>query len=221
MRLSIALPLLSLAFHGSAALADLPNKTQLSAYAEQMLADAYPADGPGAAVLIARGDEVLYRGARGLASVELKVPLSADHAFRIGSVTKQFAAAGLLKLIDAGKVSLDDRLTKFLPEFPNGANITVRQLLDHTSGVKSYTGIPGVMDGPIRLDLSTAALVATFQDQPVDFAPGAGWAYNNSGYVLVGAVIEAASGKAWHAHLTESILAPQVCSTPCMAQTMC
>lgn len=209
VRLSMTFPLITFAFVANAApAAELPTKAEVSAYAEKLLADTYPADGPGAAVLVVRGDEVLYRGARGLASVELKVPLSADQSFRIGSVTKQFAAAGLLKLIDAGKVGLDDPLSKFLPDFPNGAKITVRQLLDHTSGVKSYTGIAGVMDGPIRQDLSTAALIATFKDQPADFAPGEGWAYNNSGYVLVGAVIEAASGKSWHAHLTESVLAP-------------
>jgi CubicO group peptidase (beta-lactamase class C family) len=207
--LSIALPLLALAFNASAAPATkLPTKAEVAAYAEQLLAETYAAEGPGAAVLVARGDQILYRGARGMASIELKVPLSADQSFRIGSVTKQFAAAGLLKLIDAGKVGLDDPLSKFLPDFPNGAKITVRQLLDHTSGIKSYTGIDGIMDGPIRLDLSTAALVATFKDLPVDFAPGEGWAYNNSGYVLVGAVIEAASGKSWDAHLTDALLAP-------------
>ena len=209
VRLSLALPLLALALNANAAPATtLPGKAEVAAYAEQLLAASYPTDGPGAAVLVARGDEVIYRGARGLASVELNVPLSPDQSFRIGSVTKQFAAAGLLKLIDAGKVGLDDPLSKFLPDFPNGAKITVRQLLDHTSGIKSYTDIAGVMDGPIRQDLGTAALIATFKDQPVDFAPGERWAYNNSGYVLVGAVIEAASGKTWHAHLTESVLAP-------------
>jgi CubicO group peptidase (beta-lactamase class C family) len=198
-----------LAFAANAAPAtELPTSAEVRAHAEKLLAETYPADGPGAAVLVVRGDEVLYRGARGLASVELGVPLSADQSFRIGSVTKQFAAAGLLKLIDAGKVGLDDPLSKFLPDFPNGAKITVRQLLDHTSGIKSYTDIAGVMNGPIRQDLGTAALIATFKDQPVDFTPGESWAYNNSGYVLVGAVIEAASGKPWHVHLAEWVLAP-------------
>jgi D-alanyl-D-alanine carboxypeptidase len=208
MRLSLALPLLALALNAAAAANTLPSKAEVAAYADKLLADSYPADGPGAAVLVARGDELIYRGARGLASVELKVPLAPEQSFRIGSVTKQFAAAGLLKLIESGKVGLDDPLSKFLPDYPNGAKITVRQLLDHTSGIKSYTDIAGIMDGPIRQDLSTAALVATFKDQPADFAPGEKWAYNNSGYVLVGALIEAASGKSWHAYLTESVLAP-------------
>jgi D-alanyl-D-alanine carboxypeptidase len=180
----------------------------IARYGHELLQQNYPADGPGAALLLARGDTVLLREARGLASVELNVPLSPDHVFRIGSITKQFAAAGLLKLVDAGKVSLDDALIKYLPDFPNGAAITVRQLLNHTSGVKSYTGIAGLMDGPIRSDVSTAQLIATFRDLPVDFAPGAGWSYNNSGYVLVGAVIESASAEPWHAWLDESLFAP-------------
>lgn len=209
MRPLLALPVLAFALCADAATtAKLPSKAEVAAYAERVLADTYRADGPGAALLVARGDEIVYRGARGMASIELGVPLSADQSFRIGSVTKQFAAAGLLKLIEAGKVGLDDPLSKFLPDYPNGAKITVRQLLDHTSGIKSYTDVAGVMDGPIRQDLDTKALVASFKDLPVDFAPGEGWHYNNSGYVLVGAVIEAASGKSWHAWLGEALLAP-------------
>lgn len=190
------------------ALGKPPSKAELKDYTERLMAEAYPADGPGAAVLVAMGDEVLYSGARGMASVELGVPLSPQHVFRIGSVTKQFAAVALLKLIDEGKLGLDDPLSTFLPDYPNGAAITVRQLFDHTSGVKSYTGIPGVMQGPIRQDLSTAALIDTFKDLPVDFAPGEAWAYNNSGYVLLGAVIEAVSGKPWHQQLQDSLLLP-------------
>ncbi len=192
----------------SQALCKPPSKSELTEYVEHLMAEAYPADGPGAAVLVAKGEDVLYSGARGMASVELGVPLSSQHVFRIGSVTKQFAAVALLKLIDEGKLGLDDPLSKFLPKFPNAAQITVRQLLDHTSGVKSYTGIPGVMQGPIRQDLGTAALIDSFKDHPVDFPPGDAWAYNNSGYVLVGAVIEAASGKPWHLQLKDSVLTP-------------
>ncbi|KQZ59244.1 MULTISPECIES: serine hydrolase domain-containing protein [unclassified Lysobacter] len=185
-----------------------PSAAEVARYAQQQLQDNYPTDGPGAALLVARGDQVLFRGARGEASVELGVPLTPDGVFRIGSVTKQFAAAGLLKLVEAGKVGLDDPLSKFLPDYPNGAHISVRQLLNHTSGVKSYTGIPGVMAGPIRMDLSTAQLIDTFKNLPVDFAPGAQWAYNNSGYVLVGAVIEAASGQPWHEYLQQALFQP-------------
>lgn len=185
-----------------------PGKADIAAHAEQLLQQAASSDGPGMAVLVARGDEVLFRGAHGLASLELGVALTPDHVFRLASVTKQFAAAGLLKLVDDGKVALDDPLTRFLPDYPNGAAITVRMLLDHTSGIRSYTDIPGVMVNAIRADLDSAGLIATFKDEPVDFAPGARWHYNNSGYVLVGAVIEAASGMPWHAWLDQALFQP-------------
>lgn len=181
----------------------------MAAYAEKLLDEQkINREGPGLTVLVARGDQLLYQGARGMASIELGVPMKPEYFLRIGSVTKQFAAATLLKLVDEGKVKLDDPLSKYLPDYPNGAQITVLQLLNHTSGIKSYTGIPGYMNSQIRRDLDTASLVKEFKDQPVDFAPGQSWAYNNSGYVLVGAVIEAASGKTWHQQLNDSLLAP-------------
>ncbi len=186
-----------------------PATDEVAAFAARALADNCEPDAPGMAVLLARGDEVLYRGACGRASLELHVPLSPDHVFRIGSVTKQFAAAAVLKLAEDGRLSLDDPLTRFLPDYPGGEAITVRMLLDHTSGVRSYTDIPRVMgEGLIMRDLDTAGLVDSFKDEKPDFAPGEGWRYNNSGYVLVGAVIEAASGMPWHAYLDQAFFAP-------------
>ncbi|MBL8263733.1 MAG: beta-lactamase family protein [Xanthomonadaceae bacterium] len=175
---------------------------------EALLARSFPADAPGVAVLVARGDKVLYRGAHGRADLAAGTPLKPEDRFRIGSITKQFAAAGVLSLVEAGKVKLDDPLSKYVPGYPGGDRITVLQLLNHTSGVKSYTGIPGHMAGPIRNDLTTAQLIDVFKDHPVDFAPGAQWAYNNSGYVLVGAVIEAASGQPWHEYLRTTFFEP-------------
>ncbi|MCD9027782.1 beta-lactamase family protein [Luteimonas sp. BDR2-5] len=192
----------------SALAADPPDKAAVAAYAARLMETAYPADGAGAAVLVARGDEVLVRDARGRASLELDVPLSAAQVFRLGSVTKQIAAAGVLKLAQDGRLSLDDPLTRFVPDYPDGERISVRMLLDHTSGIRSYTAIPGVMDGPIQRDLDTVQLIDTFKDEPPDFAPGAGYRYNNSGYVLVGAVIEAASGQAWHDYLRQAFFEP-------------
>jgi len=182
----------------------------LAAYAEQLLDEqGIKKDGPGLTLLVAQGDKLLYQGARGMASVELGVPLKPEHRMRLGSITKQFAAAALLKLIDEGKAKLDDPLAKFLPDYPNGSAITLAQLLNHSSGVKSYTGIPGYMHNPIRQQLSTAELVKVFKDLPADFAPGADFRYNNSGYVLVGAVVEAISGKPWHEALDAALLKPQ------------
>lgn len=207
--LCIPLALLS-ALAAAAAHAGQPaTPAAMTAYANQLLdAQKIAAGGPGVTVLVARGDQLLYKGARGMASLELGVPMQPDQLMRIGSVTKQFAAATLLKQIDEGKVTLDDPLSRFLPDYPNGSKITVAQLLNHTSGVKSYTGIAGYMGNPIRRDLSTAELVKEFKDQPVDFPPGEQWAYNNSGYVLVGAVIEAIAGKPWYQQLDAALLQP-------------
>jgi D-alanyl-D-alanine carboxypeptidase len=185
-----------------------PEPAEFARHAETVLADAFRTDAPGVAVLVMRGDEVLYRGARGEADIAADVPLKAGDRFRIGSVTKPIAAVGLLTLVDAGKLALDDPLSKFLPDYPGGDGVTVEQLLNHTSGIKSYTDIPGVMDGPIERDRTTAQMLDYFRDEPPDFAPGEQWRYNNSGYVLVGAVIEAASGQPWHEYLQEAVFEP-------------
>lgn len=203
--------LLLLAFWAaSAAVAnEAPAPREVARHAERLLERAYPdAQGPGAAVLVARGDEILFRGARGMASIELDVPLSPGQVFRLGSITKQIAAAGVLKLVEERKLSLDDPLARFLPDYPGAEAISVRMLLDHTSGIRSYTDVPGVTDGPIQRDLDTAQLVASFSGEPVDFAPGEQWRYNNSGYVLAGAVIEQASGEPWHAYLHRTLFEP-------------
>ena len=185
-----------------------PAPADVAAYARGLIDKTYPAQGPGVAVLVARGDTVLFRGARGEADIEAHAALSPNQVFRIGSVTKQFAAAGVMKLVEDGKVKLDDPLSKYVPGYPGGDKVTVLMLLNHTSGIKSYTGIPGYMNKLIERDLTTAQLIDVFKNQPADFAPGEKWAYNNSGYVLVGAVIEAASGMAWYDYLDKVLFKP-------------
>jgi CubicO group peptidase (beta-lactamase class C family) len=181
--------------------------TEFAAYAERLLQQ-FPADGPGVTVLVARGDHILYRGAHGMADLAAQRPMKPDDVMRIGSITKQFAAAGMLKLVDQGKVKLDDTLSVYLPDYPNGTQITLQQILNHTSGVFSYTSIPGYMRQGIRRDLDTAALIKVFSDLPPVSPPGQEWSYNNSGYVLVGAVLEAATKQPWYAYLQDSLLTP-------------
>ena len=207
-RIALTLALTAALASHAAMAADPPAAADFARYADTLLAETYSADAPGVAVLVMRGDDVLYRGARGYADLATDTPIKADDHFRIGSVTKQIAAAGLLKLVDAGTVSLEDPLTKYVPGYPAGASITIEQLLNHTSGIKSYTDMPGVMDGPIQRDLTTAQLVDYFKGEKPEFAPGEGWKYNNSGYVLVGAVIEAASGQPWHRYLEQALFKP-------------
>jgi len=201
------LRLLALCCAGAAhaAIAVQPSAATVAQQADSTLKRVVPADGPGAAVLIARGDQVLYRGARGMASLELGVKLSPQQLFRIGSVTKMFTAATVLKLVDAGQLSLQDPLSKFLPDYPGGDNITIHQLLNHTSGIKDYAQIPDVSGAQ---DADTAALIAIFKGQPVDFPPGTDWAYSNSGYVLLGAVIEKLSRHSWFETMRQQLLEP-------------
>lgn len=208
-RSALSLVLVAVGALSSSAWAETrPTKAEVARYANAELAASYTRDAPGAAVLVTRGDEVLYRGARGVADVATGKPLTADAVFRIGSVSKQFAAVGVLKLVEAGKMSLDDTLSRYVPNYPNGAKITVRELLNHTAGIKNYTSAPGWVDGPIDTDRTTAQMIASFQDDTPDFAPGKGWNYSNSGYILVGAVIEAASGKPWYQYLQDTLFTP-------------
>ena len=152
--LRTALLALALASAGGPAAAASPSKAEVARQAAALLARNYRDDAPGAAVLVARGDTILFRGARGEADLGRHEKLRPDSVFRIASVTKQFAAAGLLKLVEAGKVRLDDPLSRFVPDFPGGDRIRIEQLLNHTAGVKNYTDLPGYMDeyGPARPD---------------------------------------------------------------------
>jgi CubicO group peptidase (beta-lactamase class C family) len=176
---------------------------------ESILAAAYPADEPGAAALVARNGEVVFRGSSGMADLELGVPLEPDMVFEIGSITKQFTAAGIMMLAEEGKLSLDDPITKFLPDYPSyGDDISVEHLLTHTSGIVSYTGIPGYMATEVRKDVTVAELTDVFEDRPVEFQPGERWAYNNSGYILLGAIIESASGMTYAEFVQERIFDP-------------
>jgi CubicO group peptidase (beta-lactamase class C family) len=203
---------------GVALIAASPSLAVEEGFAEraQALVDAaYPDDKPGAAVVVTEGGKVIYAGGSGAANVERGVPITADTVFRLGSITKQFAAAALLKLVAEGKLSLDDPLSKFLPDYPApGSTATVRQLLNHTSGIQSYTGIPGWMnENKTARTYTTAELIAEFSGEPVEFQPGERWNYNNSGYVLVGAVIEAVTGKPWHEVVREKFAVPLGLST--------
>ena len=209
MRLLATLTLLLFPVLLPDARAQAPSTAEIAAFAERTLAAKCDPQAPGMAVLLARGDEVLYRGACGRANLELGVPSTPDQVFRIGSVTKQFAAAAVLKLAEQGRLALADPLSKFVPGYPGGDKVTVEMLLNHTSGIRSYTELDAVMaDGGIMRDLTTAQLIDSFKGEKPDFAPGEGWHYNNSGYVLVGAVIEAASGTSWHAYLEDVFFKP-------------
>lgn len=162
----------------------------------------------GLSIGVAHGDEVLYLRGFGFANVELNVAATANTVYRIGSITKEFTAAGILLLVQDGKVNLDDPLARFLPEYPvQGREITFRHLLQHTSGVKDFTRLPAYRK-EIRIDASQDEVLNRFQHLPLDFEPGEKHSYSNSGYFLLGVVIEKTSGKSFEEFVEERLLRP-------------
>ena len=176
---------------------------------DQLIQTTYKPGGPGASVLVAKKGQVIYHKAFGMANLELGVPLKSEHVFRIGSVTKQFTAAAILQLAEQGKLSLQDELTRFIPDYPTlGKKITVEQLLNHTSGIRSYTDMPEWNEEVRRKDFTVSALIDFFKNQPMDFEPGTKWEYNNSGYILLGFIIEKVSGQTYAAYVQEHFFKP-------------
>ncbi|MCK9996176.1 MAG: serine hydrolase [Candidatus Krumholzibacteria bacterium] len=185
------------------------DQTQLVKDIDSLLDTSFASDQPGAAVIVLRGGEVVYKSARGMANLELQVPLTEDMVFRIGSMTKQFTSAAIMLLVEEDKISVTDEITRFLPDYPTqGATITVEHLLTHTSGIRSYTSMPGWMDTKIVNPMTVEELVDGFKNEPMDFQPGAEFRYNNSGYVLLGAIIEAASGQTYAEFIQQRIFDP-------------
>jgi CubicO group peptidase (beta-lactamase class C family) len=177
----------------------------LAAYADHLLASAYPADQPGAAALVVLDGKVILHKGFGMANLELRIPVSPEMVFELGSITKQFTAACILLLQERGKLRVEDEITKYLPDFPtHGQKITVENLLTHTSGIPSYTGLPEWMPR-VREDMKLTDLIAMFKDKPLEFTPGEKWAYDNSGYILLGAIIEKVSGKSYEQFVEEEI----------------
>ncbi len=156
--------------------------------------ESYPADEPGVTVLLAKGGEVIYRKAFGMANLELDVPMHPEMVFEIGSITKQFTAISILMLMEEGKLSLDDEITDYIEDYPcHGHSITIHHLLTHTSGIRSYTSTPEIWE-KARLDFKPSEIIDMFKNEPMDFAPGERFLYNNSGYFLLGYIIEKVSG---------------------------
>ncbi|MEO8061564.1 MAG: serine hydrolase domain-containing protein [Pseudomonadota bacterium] len=202
-------PLIYLALLPSSAAADaIQISVQTRPDLEAIVQQSYPDDAPGAAVIVVHEGKTLYRGAHGLANLELSVPLRAEHVFRIGSITKQMTAAAILLLAEQGRLDLSDPITKYLPDYhTQGHRVTIQHLLSHTSGIANYTELRD-WQSITRSDVSADQLIRIFQDKPFDFTPGERWKYDNSGYVLLGAIIEKVSGQPYADFLRTRIFGP-------------
>jgi CubicO group peptidase (beta-lactamase class C family) len=165
------------------------------------------ADDAGVAALVAQNGKILFEKGYGMADREHHAAVTTETKFRIGSITKQFTAAAILKLQEEGKLSVNDTLSKYIPDFPRGNEVTLRHLLTHTSGIHSFTDKPGFML-QVTNAVTTADLIKSFKNDPYDFDPGTKWLYDNSGYVLLGCIVEKVSGETYAAFLRENFFQP-------------
>ena len=168
--------------------------------ADAIFGEATEGDAPGVAVLIAKDGEILYERGFGFADLEARIPVTPDTKFRIGSITKQFTAAAILKLQEDGLLRVHDPLSKFIPDYPRGDKVTIHHLLTHTSGIHSYTSTSEFYR-TVSEDVKPEDLIESFKGHPFDFDPGEEWLYNNSGYFLLGYIVEKVSGESFGEYL--------------------
>jgi CubicO group peptidase (beta-lactamase class C family) len=160
------------------------------------------------AILVAREGKVLVSKGYGMADVENDVPNTPETKFRLGSITKQFTAASILLLQERGKLSVQDSICKYVAPCPEAWQpVTIHHLLSHTAGVPDFTGLPDYQK-TMREPAPVESLIARFRALPLDFKPGEDWKYSNSGYVLLGHVVEKVSGKSYESFLRENIFEP-------------
>jgi CubicO group peptidase (beta-lactamase class C family) len=178
---------------------------------EQEVAQFFEAEKPGffGSFLIARTGTVLVRGARGSANIGLGVRNQPSTKFRIGSLTKQFTAVAILKLVDAGLLDLEDPFVRYLPDSPREwSGITLRMLLNHSSGIANYTSLPGFESQLSKVDRSPSQVIDLVREIPLEFQPGASAAYSNTGYTLLGSVIEVVADTTYADYLRLQLFDP-------------
>jgi len=160
--------------------------------------------------LVAENGKVIYKGGFGLANVEWGIPNTPDTKFRLGSITKQFTATVILQLVEQGKIKLDGKLSDYLPEYrkDTGDKVTIHHLLTHTSGIPSYTNQPGFLENVSRNPYKVNEFVKKYASGDLEFEPGSKYSYNNSGYFLLGAIIERVTGKPYEQVLKQNIFDP-------------
>jgi CubicO group peptidase (beta-lactamase class C family) len=162
------------------------------------------------AALIARDGKILLSRGYAMANRELEVPNTPQTRFRLGSITKQFTGVAMMILQEQGKLNVQDPVCKYVANCPpvwDEAKITIHHLLTHTSGIPSFTGFPDYRQ-TMMIPATIEALLGRFRDRPLEFRPEEKWNYSNSGYVLLGHIIEKVSGKSYEAFLQEQILQP-------------
>ncbi len=186
----------------------LPTNDQITAKVDEYMKAALQVDGFSGTVLIARDGKPIVSRGYGMANTELNVANTPETVFRLGSVTKQFTSMSIMMLQERGKLNVSDPICKYFADCPDSWKpITVRNLLTHTSGITNYTGFADFAKTTI-MPITTAAMADRLKREPLEFTPGEKYAYSNSGYYLLGAIIEKTSGKLYADFLQENIFTP-------------
>jgi len=162
----------------------------------------------GISIAVSRRGQVVFARGYGMANLEHSVAVTPETVFHICSISKNILAAVVLQLVEEGKLKLDDDVTKYVPEAPtHGRHVTVRQLLNHTSGLYSFTSLPEAENNE-RLDLTHEQVLSLIKDQPFDFDPGTSWRYDNSAFYLAGMVVERITKQEYGAYVHEHVFKP-------------
>jgi len=161
-------------------------------------------NGPGGVFMVAKNGKPVYQKAFGNANIELDVKMAPQNVFQLGSMTKQFTAIAILMLVEQGKMDLQKPISTYIPDYPIGDKITVHHLLTHTSGIKDFTKMKS-LNQIAQQNLSPKQMVDFFKNEPVDFSSGEKFEYNNSGYVILGYLIELVSGDTYENYINKNI----------------
>jgi CubicO group peptidase (beta-lactamase class C family) len=184
------------------------NDKQLSVEFDRLLTNELKEAKTGVTVLVARKGQIIYKKGLGIGNLEYNLPMQSEMVFRLGSITKQFTAVAILQLVEQGKLSLSDKLAKFIVDYPNGSAITIEHLLTHTSGVHNYSAMLEFEGNFKKKDFKPLEMIDFFKNKPLDFTPGTDWKYSNSGYFLLGYLIEQVSGKKYADYIRDHIFKP-------------
>jgi Beta-lactamase class C and other penicillin binding proteins len=181
---------------------------QIAAKVDDYMAAVLRVEGFSGTILVARDGKPIVSKGYGMANIELNVPNTPESIFRLGSVTKQFTAMAIMILLERGKLTVNDPMCNYVADCPDiWKPITLKHLLTHTSGITNYTGFPDFAKTTI-MPITTTAMTDRLKKEPLEFTPGEKFSYSNSGYYLLGAVIEKASGQAYADFLQENIFTP-------------
>ena len=176
---------------------------------DSLLNDLFDKNGAGGIALVVKDGKTVYRKAFGMANLEFDIKMTPENVFQIGSITKQFTAMAIMKLVEQKKINLDDEITQFIKDYPtHDHKITIEHLLTHTSGIKSYTSIKNWISAKRRLDSTPEEVIDYFKNEPMDFKPGEKQKYSNSGYYLLGYIIEKISGQPYGEFIEKNLLQP-------------